>query len=312
MIRITDIETGKLKGISKKCFSIVRGTLSITTPTNSDLFTIGDTCNISWKNKGTTGPVDLFYSDTINQTNWHPIGTTLPENGHYNWKLTSDIPAAVNLMIRSSTYLDILSKNPVRIYVKKAPVITVLNPKSGSSIYNKSSLTIQWTATSSITLLKIQISVDSGNTWETLVDSVPNTGTFTKMVNFDYQYPDCYIKISDKANPLYFDMNDSSFSIINSTQTNDLQDQNKYGNAIHLKIGKIDFLFDVNGTNHNLVSLELFSLNGKKTLSLPPTNYSVGMQTLPLFINKIPKETYLLKIQVNKKSLFKKFTMVDN
>jgi hypothetical protein len=96
------------------------------------------------------------------------------------------------------------------------PVWVQVNAPNGGEVWKAyDSQDIMWTATSGITNLKIELSLDSGaNYTQVIVASTPNDGTFTwNPIPSEAVSDHCRIRISDVDNPLVEDASDADFGI---------------------------------------------------------------------------------------------------
>jgi hypothetical protein len=92
------------------------------------------------------------------------------------------------------------------------PYINILYPNGGEYWINGTTEAIAWTS-ENIDDVKIELSIDNGTNWITIVDSIPNTGLYTWTVNTPYYSEECLIKVSDLSYSIYYDESDSVFTI---------------------------------------------------------------------------------------------------
>ncbi len=94
------------------------------------------------------------------------------------------------------------------------PFITVTSPNGGNTLYGNSSATINWNSgylTSSF--VKIEYSYDNGTTWNTVVNSINNTGYYNwPLVPATYSNQ-CLVRITDLGNAGNYDISDAVFTI---------------------------------------------------------------------------------------------------
>lgn len=97
--------------------------------------------------------------------------------------------------------------------------ITITSPNGGENWEVDSEKIIRWTSTGNITNVKIEYSIDNGDSWKTVKNSTANDG------NYRWQVPSepsvkCRIKISDASDGNPWDISNSKFSIVyNETKT---------------------------------------------------------------------------------------------
>jgi hypothetical protein len=94
-----------------------------------------------------------------------------------------------------------------------SPTITVTAPNGGERLEVGSNLSITWSDTGSIDNVKIEYSTDSGTTWDSIIDTIDNSGSYSWDSIPDAPSETCLIRVSDTdGNPS--DVNDEFFAII--------------------------------------------------------------------------------------------------
>ena len=71
---------------------------------------------------------------------------------------------------------------------------------------------ITWTCVN-VADVKIEMSIDNGATWSVIVDSIPNTETYSWVVTAQDSSNECLIRISNVANGDIYDVSDATFTI---------------------------------------------------------------------------------------------------
>ncbi|MFQ5638699.1 MAG: heparinase II/III family protein, partial [bacterium] len=113
----------------------------------------------------------------------------------------------------------VIGNYTVEILVEAEPEsITVNAPNGGESLAGGSVSTIAWTTSGVVDSVKIEVSLDQGSSWVTIIDSAPNTGSFAWAVP-DIQAGTALLRISDKNDGTPQDISDGVFSIIKSSIT---------------------------------------------------------------------------------------------
>jgi len=90
--------------------------------------------------------------------------------------------------------------------------ITVLVPNGGEYWFIHSTQDIIWSSTN-VENVKIELSLTNGMFWETIVDSIPNTGLYSWFINNLTPSFTCLIKVSDITDENIFDISDSVFTL---------------------------------------------------------------------------------------------------
>lgn len=90
--------------------------------------------------------------------------------------------------------------------------VTVEAPNGGEVWVVGEAEDITW-ACVNVNDVKIEMSIDNGNTWSTIVDSIPDTGNYSWVVAAQDSSHECLIRISNLANGDIYDISDGVFTI---------------------------------------------------------------------------------------------------
>lgn len=102
------------------------------------------------------------------------------------------------------------------------PTLKLLSPIGYEYWTNGSLPRITWKS-SNLTIIKIEISIDAGITWETITSAtIANVGFYSKWQVNNIESNECLIKISKFDNPDIFDISDSFFKIASDTTSQKL------------------------------------------------------------------------------------------
>ncbi len=91
------------------------------------------------------------------------------------------------------------------------PSIALTSPNGGDAFCGGSTTQITWSAFV-LTAVKIELSTDAGTTWNTLANSVPNTGSYEWTVTASAT-GSARIRVSDVDDPAVSDVSDTNFAI---------------------------------------------------------------------------------------------------
>ncbi|MFQ5709246.1 MAG: FG-GAP-like repeat-containing protein, partial [bacterium] len=94
------------------------------------------------------------------------------------------------------------------------PAVTVLDPNGGEMLEVNATHTIQWTSTGSVSDVDIEFSTDGGSSWNVIVSSAQNTGSFDWLVP-DQPSDNALVRVSDATDANISDVSDGVFSIVN-------------------------------------------------------------------------------------------------
>ncbi|MFC2161640.1 SBBP repeat-containing protein, partial [Acidobacteriota bacterium] len=90
--------------------------------------------------------------------------------------------------------------------------LTVTAPNGAESWLVGTVQNITWTVVGTVGPVKIEYSTDNGVTWTDIIATTANTGTYPWTIP-DFPSAQCYVRVSEVADPLLFDTNDAVFII---------------------------------------------------------------------------------------------------
>jgi uncharacterized repeat protein (TIGR02543 family)/uncharacterized protein (TIGR02145 family) len=179
-------------------------------PSNSNM-----TVYINGVTKAFSGPVTIPGSGQISygfKTSWLVPG------------LTYDISIVAEEFLKDDLGYDHLKYQTsfdFKLQIRQQSSISLLNLDITQNYIIGQPLPIEWTASSSGDSIKIEISRNGGFTWENIIDSTPNNGSYTWNVTGPAS-SNCLIRVSSTADPSIYDISDAFFSIIETCGNNDL------------------------------------------------------------------------------------------
>ena len=90
--------------------------------------------------------------------------------------------------------------------------VAVVSPNGGEVWVVGESEDITWTGVN-VSDVKIELSVDNGSNWTTIIESTPNTGSYPWTVTAQDSSDECLIRITNAADGTVFDVSDDVFTI---------------------------------------------------------------------------------------------------
>jgi hypothetical protein len=216
LIRVSDASNVNVFDISNGVFSIVAegaptATLTLTSPNGGEDWDAGTTRQITWSSTGSIAAVKLEYS-TNGGGSWTIIDNSTGNDGLFDW----NVPAVEsnNAVVRVSD-----AANAATFDVSNAvfaivitPTLTLVSPNGGESWTAGSQEEIRWTSTGSIASVKLEYSLDNGESWTNIDNGINNDGGFNWNIP-DVESENALVRISDAANNDISDTSDSPFSI---------------------------------------------------------------------------------------------------
>ncbi len=168
--------------------------LKLTSPNGGEDLEAGTTQTIRWSSPDNNGTVTLDYS-TDNGQNWIEIVSGTADSGTYDWTVPND--SSVNCLLRITK--DSETDNSDAVFTISEPrTITLTSPNGGETWDGGSTQTITWSSTGTIPTVRLTYSTNGGNTWETIHNSVPNTGSYSWTVPSTASV-NCKVRLYDPA-----------------------------------------------------------------------------------------------------------------
>lgn len=147
--------------------------------------------------------------------------------------------------------------------------------------------------------VKIELSIDNGSNWSTIVESTPNTGSYSWIVASQDSSDECLIRITNVDDGLVYDASDASFTIDLITGVEEKQadiptefdlSQN-YPNPFN-PVTLIKY--QVPNTSH--VSIKVFDLTGQEVATLVNQVKEVGTYEINFDARNLASGVYLYRM----------------
>jgi PKD repeat protein len=191
--------------------------------------------------------------------------------------------------------------------------MSVLSPNGGEIWVVGETEDITWTDVN-VNDVKVELSTDNGTSWSTIVESTPNTGTYSWTVASQDSSDECLIRITNVANGNVYDVSDDVFTLdIISTVEEDLETipsefelSLNYPNPFNPST-KIKYAVP----EESPVSIKVFDLTGREVATLVDEIKQPGSYELTFEAGKYASGVYIYQmisgdfVQVKKMSLLK-------
>ncbi|MCF7918964.1 MAG: T9SS type A sorting domain-containing protein [Candidatus Cloacimonetes bacterium] len=159
-------------------------------PNGGEEFAYGITDTIRWTSYGDITEVDVYYTTNF-FVNYQQIGAGVPNSGELEWTIPTELTSTGKIRVRDANGNEYDDSDAT--FVIKGLVITY--PHSGVTLQYGNYADILWDFAGAAPAVDIDISVNSGYTWLSLADNVPNTGSYSFQVYFPPSNA-CKIRIS--------------------------------------------------------------------------------------------------------------------
>lgn len=215
-IRISDALDGSPSDESDQFFSIgAAPSIAILVPNGNDTWISGSNKDIKWSSENLEN-VKIEYTTNGGGT-WTTIVSSTPSIGTYTWKSIPDANNSLQCRIKISDAVygapSDISDDNFAIMNPGVQQIKVTAPNGGEKWSLGSSQNITWDA-GGIANVKIEYTINNGNSWNTLIASTPSNGFYTWNQIPNTLSTNCKVRISDAQDGFPSDDSDQFFLIV--------------------------------------------------------------------------------------------------
>ncbi len=193
-------------------FTLRAQSITITSPNGGESWLANSTHTITWTSSDFTGNVAIDLS-TDGGATWTTIASSVTNTGSYNWTLPPTTSTTCRVRVKDAA--DGVPSDMSDANFEIAPeteTLRVISPNGGENWIVNSQQEIRWYASSSIPFVRILYSSDNGTTWNQIIASTPNDGSFIWTVPAPLT-TQALIRIADAMDGVPSDDSDATFSI---------------------------------------------------------------------------------------------------
>jgi ligand-binding sensor domain-containing protein len=206
LIKIVNQNLPSMYSVSNGLFTVKspanQKLLTITSPVKGSTLKTGEDIIISWT--GTASRINIEYSSD-NGATWNTIISNILNTGSYKW--TTPGVASSEYVLRVNDYFDNCVTGSTDFQVIATPFFTITYPNAGQTLYVGSSQTLTWVSGNiNSGLVNIDVSLDSGATWNSIAIAEANDGSYSWTVPNSLSAKVLF-KISDNSDALVYDIN---------------------------------------------------------------------------------------------------------
>ncbi len=281
--------------------SLIIKTIAITSPNGGEAWLNGELHTIKW-NANLIENVKIELS-VDNGATWETVDDSYPNTGEFFWII--NIPmysASEECLIKISDVTDSIVYDISNEAFTIEPVgITVISPNGGEVWLNGSIQNITWISENlGSSYLRIKLSTDNGQNWNSMAFAVPNTGTYSWLVNSNSASEECLIRI-ETLNHNFYDDSDSIFTIeiiqaiednISEEQPADFNLSQNYPNPFNPST-----IIKYQIPEANFVSLIVYNVLGNEIEALVYEEKPTGTYEVEFSGNGLPSGIYFYKLQ---------------
>lgn len=226
-IRISDVDDVTVYAQSASSFTIKSPTIHVESPDGGEQWEAGANGEIIWEASPTIEDVGILLSEDGGQTYPTVIVDSTPNDGRYVWPSIAAAEgsgyririedAATGVYDDSDSDFSVFPAGGTPV---EGPSIQVISPNGGETWLPGTSEEITWNCISTIDNVRIELSLDSGQTFSySIAESTTNDGVYIwESIPMECAGQFNRIRISDaddpdQPDPIVFDVSDGSFTI---------------------------------------------------------------------------------------------------
>ena len=209
-IRVSDPVDATSDDISDADFKI-KALFTLTAPNGGEIWTVGESRNVTWTNTGTVPNVKLEYSTNSGSTYPNVIAASVGNTGTYAWTIPDAISTNVRVKVTSTTDVDGNDASDADLKIRGAFTLTAPNGGEGWGIAQTRAIT--WNTTGTMPTVKLTYSTNGGGTFpNTITASVTNTNTYNWVIP-DVPSTTVRVRVESTADGSVYDDSNANFSI---------------------------------------------------------------------------------------------------
>ncbi len=254
LILISDTNLPEIKDSNATYFRT--GKIEISLPNTSTIAQGGSVQQVTWVADSSITNVQIEY--TVDNANWFELESSYTASvGIYSFVLPNTSTSVAKVRISDATQNSDISDESDFFTINN---LQLTYPTSSSLWMNENNYDITWTS-SNIINVGLQLSVDNGNSWQSITASTSAaTRSYSWFVPDSIDSREVRIKIYDADNISAFDSSEA-FTIgsieINSPELLDVWQYNRYYQIkwnSSQNLGQLRLEYSTNGTNWNFIS----------------------------------------------------------
>jgi len=214
-VRVYYYETPIVADKSDSSFTIVNPSFALVSPSGGESYFPTNEVFIHWIAENTTTlKIEL---STDNGNTWSIIASNINASmGVYDWTVPNLPSTYCKVKITDELNPTVTSQSASDFTIYPYPTITIVTPNGGEQFVAGNTHAIKWVGTNLIGGVRLEYSVDAGNTWFYIenIFNQPFGGTYYWQVPFDIT-THALVRASFLPMTQMYDMSDNVFSIVN-------------------------------------------------------------------------------------------------
>jgi hypothetical protein len=185
--------------------------ITVLTPNGGEQWPIGTVQPIQWSSLNVSGNVKIELSRNRG-ISFETVTSSTANTGSFDWPVTGPTTSQALIKITSVTNAAVRDTSNAYFTISPASSMTVLAPNGGEDWPTESAQTIQWSSVNVSGNVRIEVSRDGGSTFETVIGSTANTGSYSWTVTGPAT-SQAVIKITSVTNAAVSDTSNGTFII---------------------------------------------------------------------------------------------------
>ena len=183
------------------------------TPNGAEVWSIGESRDITWQRKGSISRVKIEYSTNNGQSYDEVIASSIDASlGRYTWSIPDAIGAQVRVKITDASDSSVYDTSDASFTIKGR--LRLISPNGREEWVVGSSSDIKWQRIGSISNVRLEYSTDAGRSYPYLIVNTIDAGAGS----YTWQIPDAIgdrlrVRVVDVNNPSVYDASDKDFRI---------------------------------------------------------------------------------------------------
>jgi Zn-dependent metalloprotease len=178
-VRITGVTQTTVGDTSNTNFTIGTRGITVMAPNGGESWFVTDANNITWSSTNLSENVKIELNRAYPGAAWETLTASTANTGSYAWTVTGPVTAAARVRVSGVTHTAVADTSNANFAVAARSVLLTA-PNGGETWFTAEPNAITWTSANLSENVKIELNrTYPSATWETLIASTANTGSYT-------------------------------------------------------------------------------------------------------------------------------------
>ena len=205
LIKISDVANPDIFSITETPFTLCR--LDLLSPNTTSLYRVGTPVEVTWDSE-LVGDLTLSYKPCLD-CDWIIVEENIPvDSNSYMW--TPEVATMwCKAQLSETLFPDVTDESSSFFFIFR---LDLTSPEGGENLAGQSQFDIGWDS-EIINDVKIEFSSNNGQSWSTVVSSVPAEDSIYQWTVPNINSDECFIKLTSPGIPDKYSINELPFSI---------------------------------------------------------------------------------------------------